>query len=189
MIFTTMITHRFLVMSVFLIFLCTHTLYRSSFTGAPLNRKGTPGASRTMGAGAAKAKKSIDVNETQPNWLRAQVPQCVAAPASARIGASTARRTFTARPSDAGTRAPPLTVDCPRVQGYSVVLPVCSHGLAKQDCRECTLREVKMYRMGSKKLPLVVAQAESAQQGETYRALSPQILLISTRPGQMRPHE
>ena len=59
-----------------------------------------------MGAGAAKAKKSTDVNETQPNWLRAQVPQCVAA--SARIGVSTARRTLTARPSDAGhARTPP----------------------------------------------------------------------------------
>ncbi|MFN9903220.1 MAG: hypothetical protein ACK55Z_31505 [bacterium] len=54
-----------------------------------------------MGAGAS-AKKPSDVNETQPNWLRAKVPQCIAAPTSARIGASAARRSLTARPSDAG---------------------------------------------------------------------------------------
>jgi hypothetical protein len=63
------------------------------------------------------------------------------------------------------------------VQGYNVVLPVCVHGLAKKDCRECTEREMKMYRIGSKKVPEVVAPAELAQKGETCRALAPQILL------------
>jgi hypothetical protein len=46
---------------------------------------------------------------------------------------------------------------------------------------------MKMYRIGSKKLPEVVVPA--SQQGETYRALPPQILFIPTRPGQLRPHE
>ena len=40
---------------------------------------------------------------------------------------------------------------------------------------------MKMYRIGSKKLPEVVVPA--SQQGETYRALPPQILLIPTRQG------
>jgi hypothetical protein len=81
-----------------------------------------------------------------------------------------------------GTHALPLTVDCPRVQGYNVVLPVCFHGLAKKDCRECTKREMKMYRIGSKKLPDVVAPAESSQQGETYRAMSPQLNSSDSHP-------
>jgi hypothetical protein len=56
-------------------------------------------ASRTMGAGASASKKptsATEVIETESNWLIAQVPECVAAPASARIKASIAR------PSDAG---------------------------------------------------------------------------------------
>jgi hypothetical protein len=52
-----------------------------------------------MGAGASASKKptsATEVIETESNWLIAQVPECVAAPASARIKASIAR------PSDAG---------------------------------------------------------------------------------------